>query len=87
VKDKTVHLVSCPYFTTNLLDYTHSTAKDYSHLDSFVIHVCVEGAYNIKYDNESYPVKMGECILLPKNVNHVALETTSGFKILESYIE
>jgi len=86
-KDETVHLVSCPYFTTNLLDFTHSTQKDYSHLDSFVIHVCVEGSYEIKFDNETYPVKMGECILLPKNVNHVSLETAGGFKILESYIE
>jgi mannose-6-phosphate isomerase len=85
-KDETVHLVSCPYFTTNMLDFTHSTAKDYSKLDSFVIHVCVEGAYTIKYNNESYPVKMGECILLPKVVDHVELETVSGFKLLESFI-
>jgi mannose-6-phosphate isomerase len=86
-KDETVHLVSCPYFTTNMLDFTHGTAKDYSKLDSFVIHVCVEGAYTIKYNNESYPVKMGECILLPKIVDHVELETSGGFKLLESYIE
>jgi mannose-6-phosphate isomerase len=30
---------------------------------------------------------MGDCILLPKTVDHITLETTSGFKILESYIE
>jgi len=80
-------LVSCPYFTTNLLYFTENTAKDYSALDSFVIHVCVEGAYTIKYKGESYPVKMGECILLPKSVNHIEIATTEGFKILESYIE
>ena len=86
-KDETVHLVTCPYFTTNLLDFNKGVSKDYSNLDSFVIHVCVEGAYTLKYNNESYEVKMGECILLPKVVDHVELETTSGFKILESYIE
>src|ERR1700748_2129540 len=86
-KDKTVKLVSCPYFTTNLLDFTHSTAKDYSNLNSFVIHVCVEGAYTVKHDGASYPVKMGECILLPKTIGKVELETTGGFKILESFIE
>jgi mannose-6-phosphate isomerase len=86
-KDKTVKLVSCPYFTTNLLDFTHSTAKDYSNLDSFVIHVCVEGEYVVKHDGASYPVKMGECILLPKTIDKVELETTSGFKLLESFIE
>src|ERR1700761_6268509 len=86
-KDKSVHLVTCPYFTTNLLDYNTRTIKDYSALDSFVIHVCLEGSYEIKYNGETYPVKMGECILLPKVVHHVELYTERGFKILESYIE
>lgn len=86
-KDEAVHLVTCPYFTTNLLDFDKGVSKDYSNLDSFVIHVCVEGAYSLKYNNQSYEVKMGECILLPKVVDHVELETTKGFKILESYIE
>jgi mannose-6-phosphate isomerase len=86
-KDETVHLVSCPYFTTNVLDATHNTTKDYSNLDSFVIHVCLAGEYTIKHDGDEYPVKMGECILLPKTINNVELETASGFKILESFIE
>jgi mannose-6-phosphate isomerase len=86
-KNKTVKLVSCPYFTTNVLDFTENISKDYSNLDSFVIHVCVEGAYIVKYNGEAYPVKMGECILLPKNINKIDLETTTGFKILESFIE
>ncbi len=86
-KNETVHVVTCPYFTTNILDFTESTSKDYSSLDSFVIHVCVEGAYTIKHNSETYPVKMGECILMPKTIDKIELETASGFKILESYIE
>jgi mannose-6-phosphate isomerase len=82
-----VHLITCPYFTTNVLDFTHGTTKDYSNLDSFVIHVCVAGAYTLICDGESYEVKMGECILLPKIIDHVELKSTTGFKILESYIE
>jgi mannose-6-phosphate isomerase len=82
-----VHLVTCPYFTTNVMDFTHGTTKDYSNLDSFVIHVCVAGAYTLICNGESYEVKMGECILLPKVIDHVELKTTTGFKILESYIE
>jgi len=82
-----VHLVTCPYFTTNVMDFTHGTTKDYSTLDSFVIHVCVAGAYTLICNGESYEVKMGECILLPKVIDHVELKTTTGFKILESYIE
>lgn len=86
-KDETVHVVSCPYFTTNVLDATHGTEKDYSGLDSFVIHVCVDGEYTINHNGDTYPVKMGECILLPKTIDKVTLESTAGFKILESYIE
>lgn len=85
-KNETVQLVECPYFTTNLLDFTESVVKDYSALDSFVIHVCVEGDYVIEADGKAYPVKMGECILLPKTINSIEIKTISGFKILESYI-
>ena len=86
-KNETVKLVSCPYFTTNVLDFDKNTTKDYSNLDSFVIHVCLAGAYTVNYKGQSYPVKMGESILLPKSIDKVELETTSGFKILESFIE
>jgi mannose-6-phosphate isomerase len=85
-KNETVKLVTCPYFTTNVLDFTENTTKDYSNLDSFVIHVCLAGVYTIKHNGESYPVKMGESILLPKTIDKIELETTAGFKILESYI-
>jgi mannose-6-phosphate isomerase len=86
-KNETVKLVECPYFTTNILDFTESTSKDYSTLDSFVIHVCVEGEYAIEADGKQYAVKMGECILLPQTIDSIELKTTQGFKILESYIE
>ena len=86
-KNTDVHLVKCPYFTTNVMDYTEGISKDYSSLDSFVIHVCVAGAYTLKYKGSEYAVKMGECLLLPKVIDQVELITENGFKILESYIE
>lgn len=86
-KDHTVELVSCPYFTTNLLNFTKSTTKDYTSLNSFVIYVCVEGKFVVRHNEKNYPVQMGECILLPKIIDKVELETTAGFKILETYIE
>jgi len=86
-ENETVKLVSCPYFTTNLMDFTESTEKDYSSLDSFVIYVCLEGEFTINHAGDVYPVKMGDCMLLPKTVDKVQLETASGFKILESFIQ
>ncbi len=85
-KNEDVPLVSCEYFTTNVLDYTENVSKDYSAFDSFVIHVCLQGAYTINYNGESYEVKMGDSILLPNTVAKVELTTEGGFKILESYI-
>jgi mannose-6-phosphate isomerase len=86
-KNKTVPLVKCPYFTTNVLEYTQSTSKDYSALDSFVIHVCLEGNYVIECRGKQIPVKMGECVLLPATAMRADLITINGFKILESYVE
>jgi len=85
-KNEDVHLVSCPYFTTNVLNYTENLSKNYSSLDSFVIHVCLEGSYQLHYNGNTINVKMGDSILLPNSVKQVELTTTNGFKILESYI-
>ncbi|MBS7563957.1 class I mannose-6-phosphate isomerase [Mucilaginibacter sp. Bleaf8] len=85
-QNETVPLVSCPYFTTNVLDYTGNVSKDYSAFDSFVIYVCLEGEFELKYDGGSTAVKMGDSLVIPNSVNQVELTTTNGFKILESYI-
>lgn len=86
-KNESVKLVSCEYFTTNILDFTKNEIKDYTDLDSFVIHVCLEGSYVLKSENEELLVKMGDCILLPATTTQIELATNTGFKILESYIK
>ncbi|RCH54188.1 mannose-6-phosphate isomerase [Mucilaginibacter hurinus] len=85
-KNEAVEAVTCQYFTTNVLDYTENTVRDYSSIDSFVIHVCVEGAYTLKYNGGELAVKQGESILVPNSVNDVELVSESGFKILESFV-
>ncbi|HET8828798.1 MAG TPA: type I phosphomannose isomerase catalytic subunit [Pelobium sp.] len=82
-----IGLVDCPYFTTNILEYNKDTTRDYSIRDSFVIHVCVEGSYILKYGIEELPIQMGDCVLIPATTTQVVLQTTKGFKILESYID
>ncbi len=85
-KNEPVEVVTCPYFTTNILDFSQSVSRDYSAHDSFVIHVCVQGSYTLQYGDEQLNVHMGDCILLPATIEKVSLETSTGFKILESYI-
>jgi len=84
--NETVELVTCRYFTTNLMDFTESTEKDYSGLDSFVVYVCLEGDFVVKHNGSDYAVTMGDCILLPNTIDKVQLETSTSFKVLESYI-
>src|ERR1700759_1713486 len=55
-KNETIKLVKCPYFTTNVMDFTENVSKDYSKIDSFVIHVCIAGDYIIEADSKQYPV-------------------------------
>ncbi|MBC7915330.1 MAG: class I mannose-6-phosphate isomerase [Pyrinomonadaceae bacterium] len=81
-----VQVVNCPYFTTNILEFTQSVERDYS-FDSFVIQVCVAGSYTLNYGTGDLTVQMGDCILIPATINRVKLETSTGFKILESFIE
>lgn len=83
--NKPVEVVTCPYFTTNILEYSTSVSRDYS-FDSFVIHVCVQGSYTLTYAEGTLEVKMGDCVLIPATLKEVKLDTESGFKILESYI-
>ncbi|MDA9555430.1 class I mannose-6-phosphate isomerase [Pelobium sp.] len=85
-KNKAIELVTCPYFTTNVLDFTNETARDYTSVDSFVIHVCIAGSYTINYGAEELPVNMGDCVLIPASINKIEIKTTHGYKLLESYI-
>jgi len=82
-----VELVKCPYFTTNLLEYNQNTKRNYQTIDSFVIYVCVQGSVTVVMNKRGIEVNMGECILLPATAKEIHLETSEGFKLLESYIE
>ncbi len=86
-QDHPVELIKCPYFTTNLLEYSQSTIRNYQTIDSFIIYVCVQGSVTVVMDKRRIELNMGECILLPATAQEIQLETSEGFKILESFIE
>lgn len=86
IKNEAIEVVDCPFFTTQVLDFSESTERNYSFLDSFVIHVCVEGSYVLQYHRGEVNIKKGDCILIPASEQSVKLFTKSGFKILETYI-
>lgn len=84
--NETVKLVESPYFTTNLIHLDKALKKDYSQLDSFVIYICTEGAFDVICDQNKFTVKLGETILLPATIETVEIYPSPEAKILEVYM-
>lgn len=72
-------LVHCPYFKTDINILSGKLSKNYTNKDSFIIYMCVEGEFQIHYDEKSYSLKIGEVILLPSNLNILELEGNARF--------
>lgn len=85
--NKTANLVSCEYFTTNILHFNALIHKDYWHLDSFVVYICVDGEFSIRLESGIEKVKKGETVLLPAMIKQVDLDPAGEAKILEIYIK
>ncbi len=86
--NKTVQLVSCEHFTTNLLEFNRIIEKNYLALDSFVIYIVVEGYFALEYyKKQRIELKKGQTVLLPAEFSEVKLLPFEKSKILEVYIE
>ncbi len=86
-KNKAVELVSCPYFTTNIIEFDSEMEKDYNTIDSFVIYMTLEGRFRIETEGGIETVEMGETVLVPASLESVRLKPASEkVKILEVYI-
>ena len=84
--NKPVELVTCPYFTTNLLEIDEFIKRDYSQKDSFVIYMCLEGSLNL-VDNKgnSLLIERGESLLIPAETNYVEISPNNHCKLLEVF--
>ena len=81
-------LVSCPYFTTNIIEFDKELDKNYNALDSFVIYMTLEGSFDIITEGGAETAKMGETVLIPAIFESVQLKPRSKkVKILEVYIK
>ncbi len=81
-------IVSCEYFTTNVLEFNEKLQKDYNMLDSFVVYMNLEGRFKIEFEEGEEVVEKGETILIPANLEAFQLVPLSGeVKTLEVYIK
>ena len=84
--NKPVELVTCPYFTTNLLELNEPIKRDYKSKDSFVIYMCIEGSAKVE-DNKgnSIFIKQGESLLIPADTIFVDIYPATFCKLLEIF--
>jgi mannose-6-phosphate isomerase len=86
VLNRTENLINCEFFTTNVISFNEIISKDYNLIDSFVIYVCIEGEFLIRWEGNSEPVIKGETVLLPAMIKDVVLEPSQESKLLEIFI-
>jgi len=80
-------LVSCPYFTTNLIEGNKGDEIQSAHPDSFVIYIGLEGSVRLT-DCYGYSVEIrqGETVLLPAENRSTTLSFKESGKLLETFI-
>lgn len=86
VLNKTENLVYCEFFNTNILNFNTPVNKEYYTNDSFVVYICIEGEFLIRWDESSEKISKGETVLLPAMIKEVILEPLGEARLLEVYI-
>jgi len=79
-------IISCNYFTTNLISINNEIIKDYFEIDSFVIYMCIEGEIEIETEENKTSLSKGETVLIPASITNLKLLPKGKAKILEVYI-
>ena len=87
LKNKPENLVTCKYFDTNIIQFNEHIVRDYNLTDSFVVYICTEGRFMIRWDSGSEKVSKGETILLPAMISVVGLVPDPEATVLEIYID
>lgn len=85
VKNESINLVDCEFFTTNIIEVHSEVVKDYSLLGSFVIFMNVLGTAKIDVDGKQEIIEYGESILIPAMANSVIIQGDKA-KLLEVFI-
>ncbi|WP_324721182.1 type I phosphomannose isomerase catalytic subunit [Salinimicrobium sp. HB62] len=85
VDNHSTNIAACEYFTTNFLPVKGSISKNYSHLDSFVIYMCVGGEAEVAVGENSEKISMGETLLIPAETNEVQISAKAA-ELLEVFV-
>jgi mannose-6-phosphate isomerase len=86
IVNKSVELLACKYFTTNIIEINSIIERDYSKIDSFVIYLCTRGTLEIEWESETTILCRGETILIPATLENIKLKSQDA-SLLEIYID
>ncbi|MBW6535153.1 MAG: class I mannose-6-phosphate isomerase [Mariniphaga sp.] len=87
-ENQSSEIVSCEYFTTNLLKFSENLEKDYHYLDSFIVYMNLEGRFRIEFENREETIEQGETVLVPASLETFSMiPLTPEVKTLEVFIK
>ncbi len=88
ISGQSAQIISCPYFTANIIEFDTIFEKNYARLDSFVIYLCTSGCFTIKFPgSEDTFIATGETVLLPAEMTDIIFISEKKCTVLEIYIE
>lgn len=76
-------IVDCKYFTTNFIPLDGSIKVRKSE-ETFKVYMCVDGGFEINYDNQKYQYQKGDAVLIPAQMSD--FEMAGKASVLEIYI-
>lgn len=78
-------VLNSPYFSLNVIDTKQHKSRVLSHLDSFVVYMCVAGKTTISLNGNTEVLGMGDTVLIPACAREVHFQKDSA-KLLEVFI-
>ncbi len=83
VENVSNEIVNCQYFTTNIIPLDGKTTIR-KNKDSFTVYMCVDGDFEITYQEQIYTYKKGDTVLIPAEMNE--FQIVGKASVLEIYI-
>jgi len=86
ILNETTPLVTCDYFTTNMLRFDKRLERHYATIDSFVSYMCLEGNFSIEFEGDITIISKGDTVLIPASIDELSLIPVGEVTLLEVYV-
>jgi len=86
ILNETTPLVTCDYFTTNMLRFNKRIERHYATIDSFVSYMCLEGNFSIEFEGDITIISKGDTVLIPASIDELSLIPVGEVTLLEVYV-